>query len=102
MCACLSSTNLSRALNLRLSGPDKIQLFLRALIKSSLSSIAQYFCANIEGSVPECTSNLSSLLTTVCSAINVYIYFFKHHNFVLGLVFPKNRSQTVPDVIPIR
>ena len=42
-------------------------------------------------------SNLSSLLTTISSTINVYIYFFKHRNFVLGLVFPPNTTITITE-----
>ena len=45
----------------------------------------------------ECVSNLSSLLTTISSTINVYIYFFKHRNFVLGLVFPPNTTITITE-----
>ena len=52
--------------------------------------------------VSECTSNLSSLLTTVSSAINVYIYFFKHKKFVLSLIFPNRVSHQLPDVVVTR
>ena len=44
----------------------------------------------------ECVSNLSSFLTTVSSAINVFIYFVKHKQFVMSLVFPHHDSISVP------
>ena len=34
------------------------------------------------------TSIISSFLTTLNGSLNVFIYFFKHHKLVVGLVFP--------------
>ena len=42
----------------------------------------------ILNSLKECTSIVSSFLTTLNGSLNVFIYFFKHHKLVLGLVFP--------------
>lgn len=39
----------------------------------------------------QCTSNVSSLLTTLNGSINVFIYFFKHHEFVIGLISPSSQ-----------
>ena len=67
--------------------------------KSSLAGLSGYvsrlrllkfYC--LICTLSECTSNVSSLLTTLNGSINVFIYFFKHHEFVIGLIFPRNQN----------
>jgi len=40
----------------------------------------------------QCTSNVSNLLITLNGSINVFIYFFKHHEFVIGLIFRSSQN----------